>query len=83
MVVAVAEARILAGRREAKEPAMKTPETASNREQLSAVMSREIKKMEETLYSHIGRLVGKELHKQRECPLFLPPRQSRCLHFHW
>jgi hypothetical protein len=31
-------------------------------------MSKEIKKMEEALYSRIGRLVGKELDKQREFP---------------
>ena len=67
--------------KESKEPAVKLPETASSNEaQLSAVMSKEIKKMEETLYTRIGRLVGKELDKQRE----FPPSsgQSRRSHSH-
>lgn len=55
--------------KEAKESSVK-PETPSGSE-LSAVMSKEIKKMEENLYSRIGRLVGKELDKQREFPPFL------------
>jgi hypothetical protein len=54
--------------KEAKESVVK-PETPNGSEaQLSAAMSKEIKKMEETLYSRIGRLVGKELDKQRESP---------------
>ena len=53
--------------KEAKESAVKPAETPNGSEaQLSAAMSKEIKKMEETLYSRIGRLVGKELDKQRE-----------------
>jgi len=53
--------------KETKEPAVKSAETLNGSEaQLSAAMSKEIKKMEETLYSRIGRLVGKELDKQRE-----------------
>ena len=55
--------------KEAKETAVKATETPNGNEaQLSATMSKEIKKMEETLYSRIGRLVGKELDKQREFP---------------
>jgi hypothetical protein len=55
--------------REAKESAVRPVETPNGSEsQLSATMSKEIKKMEETLYSRIGRLVGKELDKQREFP---------------
>jgi hypothetical protein len=55
--------------KEAKETAVKPAETLNGSEaQLSAAMSKEIKKMEETLYSRIGRLVGKELDKQREFP---------------
>ncbi|KAI0306774.1 hypothetical protein B0F90DRAFT_1808391 [Multifurca ochricompacta] len=53
--------------KEPKESSVKLPETASGSEaQLSAVMSKEIKKMEENLYSRIGRLVGKELDKQHQ-----------------
>jgi hypothetical protein len=56
--------------KEAKETAVKPTEIPNGNEaQLSAAMSKEIKKMEETLYSRIGRLVGKELDKQREFPL--------------
>ena len=55
--------------KETKESAVKSAETPNGSEaQLSAAMSKEIKKMEETLYSRIGRLVGKELDKQREFP---------------
>jgi hypothetical protein len=55
--------------KEAKDTAVKPAETLNGSEaQLSAAMSKEIKKMEETLYSRIGRLVGKELDKQREFP---------------
>ena len=58
--------------KEAKESAVKPAETLNGSEaQLSAAMSKEIKKMEETLYSRIGRLVGKELDKQREFPTSL------------
>jgi hypothetical protein len=66
------------GWKEAKEAAVRPSETPSGEAQLSAVMSKEIKKMEETLYSRIGRLVGKELDKQRESPP--SSRQSRRLH---
>ena len=61
-----------------KESVVKQPETASGSDaQIGAAMSKEIKKMEENLYSRIGRLVGKELDKQRE---FLPSsRELRCL----
>jgi len=53
--------------KEVKESSVKPAETPTSSEsQLSAVMSKEIKKMEETLYTRIGRLVGKELDKQRE-----------------
>jgi hypothetical protein len=53
--------------KELKETSVKPAEAPSSSEaQLSAVMSKEIKKMEETLYTRIGRLVGKELDKQRE-----------------
>jgi hypothetical protein len=56
--------------KEGKEPSVKPVETTSGSEaQIGAVMSKEIKKMEENLYSRIGRLVGKELDKQRESPL--------------
>ena len=56
--------------KEVKESSVKPSETPSGSEsQLSAVMSKEIKKMEETLYTRIGRLVGKELDKQRESSL--------------
>jgi len=50
--------------KEVKDPATK-PLDSGNEAQLGAVMSKEIKKMEENLYSRIGRLVGKELDKQR------------------
>ena len=65
--------------KEAKESSVKPSETGSSSEaQISAVMSKEIKKMEETLYTRIGRLVGKELDKQREFPP--SSRQSRHSH---
>ncbi|KAH9079187.1 hypothetical protein EDB83DRAFT_2341178 [Lactarius deliciosus] len=51
--------------KEAKETSAK-PLDSGNEAQLGAVMSREIKKMEENLYSRIGRLVGKELDKQHQ-----------------
>ena len=55
--------------KEAKEPVAKPAETASSSEtQIGMVMSKEIKKMEENLYTRIGRLVGKELDKQRKSP---------------
>jgi hypothetical protein len=55
--------------KEAKDSAVRAAETSNGSEaQLGATMSKEIKKMEETLYSRIGRLVGKELDKQRESP---------------
>lgn len=55
--------------KEAKESALRPVETPNGNEaQLSAAMSKEIKKMEEALYSRIGRLVGKELDKQRKFP---------------
>jgi hypothetical protein len=57
--------------KEAKESSVKPQENPSGSEaQLGAVMSKEIRKMEENLYSRIGRLVGKELDKQRE--FYLP-----------
>ncbi|KAI9458037.1 hypothetical protein F5148DRAFT_1221565 [Russula earlei] len=52
--------------KEVKESTVKPLETPSSEAQLSAVMSKEIKKMEETLYTRIGRLVGKELDKQHQ-----------------
>lgn len=58
--------------KEPKETSVKPLDTG-NEAQLGAVMSKEIKKMEENLYSRIGRLVGKELDKQRGC--------SACLDF--
>lgn len=58
--------------KEPKETSVKPLDTG-NEAQLGAVMSKEIKKMEENLYSRIGRLVGKELDKQRGC--------STCLDF--
>lgn len=64
--------------KEVKESSVKPTETPTGSEsQLSAVMSKEIKKMEETLYTRIGRLVGKELDKQRESSPF--PKQTRTL----
>lgn len=39
---------------------------SSNESSIGNAMAKEIKKMEETLYSRIGRLVGKELDKQRK-----------------
>ncbi|KAH9060084.1 hypothetical protein EDB87DRAFT_1562339 [Lactarius vividus] len=51
--------------KEAKETSAK-PLDSGNEAQLGAVMSKEIKKMEENLYSRIGRLVGKELDKQHQ-----------------
>lgn len=65
--------------KEAKESVLRPVETPNGSEsQLSATMSKEIKKMEETLYSRIGRLVGKELDKQREIPFTL--KALGCLH---
>ncbi|KAI0256476.1 hypothetical protein BJV78DRAFT_1164626 [Lactifluus subvellereus] len=53
--------------KESKESVVKPPETASGSEaQIGAAMSKEIKKMEENLYTRIGRLVGKELDKQHQ-----------------
>lgn len=50
----------------AKEKATKSGESNSNSEAvIGATMTKEIKKMEENLYSRIGRLVGKEMDKQR------------------
>jgi len=67
--------------KEAKESSVKPPEALSGSEaQIGAVMSKEIKKMEETLYTRIGRLVGKELDKQRKLSSFL--RDSGRLHVH-
>ncbi|KAN0128472.1 hypothetical protein V8E53_013679 [Lactarius tabidus] len=51
--------------KEPKETSVKPLDTG-NEAQLGAVMSKEIKKMEENLYSRIGRLVGKELDKQHQ-----------------
>ena len=65
--------------KESKESAVKPAESLNGSEtQLSAAMSKEIKKMEEALYSRIGRLVGKELDKQREFPSYL--KALGCLH---
>ncbi|KAH9966428.1 hypothetical protein BC827DRAFT_1175740 [Russula dissimulans] len=53
--------------KDAKESSVKPLEAPNGSEaQIGAVMSKEIKKMEETLYTRIGRLVGKELDKQHQ-----------------
>ena len=49
-----------------KEKAIKASEVSSNESVIGTAMAKEIKKMEENLYSRIGRLVGKELDKQRK-----------------
>ncbi|KAI0047956.1 hypothetical protein FA95DRAFT_1678664 [Auriscalpium vulgare] len=52
--------------KEEKEKTVKVSEPANGDGQIGVVMAKEIKKMEENLYSRIGRLVGKELDKQHQ-----------------
>ena len=49
----------------------KAPESASSDSQLAATLTKEIKKVEENLHTKIGRMLGKELDKQRECSLIV------------
>ncbi|TFY75795.1 hypothetical protein EWM64_g8217 [Hericium alpestre] len=49
-----------------KEKLGKGTDSGSSESQLGTAMMKEIKKMEENLYSRIGRLVGKELDKQHQ-----------------